>query len=266
MCDTGRLGFHYIHREDRLRRPLVRVGENYFPGAWGDVLRQVVERFSKYKGSEVAIVGSARGTLEELFLLRELGRLWGVDETLMDVLPRWGKGDGVLRSEDLNPNSAGARLLGVGKDGRMLGVIREGILGGRVRALFVFHEDVVKAGIGVEVLERLELLVVEDILPSGTSGVADYVLAGASFAEKRGSMISGGGRLQRLNRAIRPPGEAREDWEVLRDLWVGAGGKGEYEEVDDVFRDLVREFEGLEGLSLNGLGDEGVDVRGCFGR
>jgi NADH-quinone oxidoreductase subunit G len=267
MCDTGRLGFHYVHREDRLKQPLVRVGGNYFPGAWGDVVRQVAERFSKYdKGGEVAILGSARGTLEELFLLRELGKLWGVDETFMDVVPRRGEADGVLRSADLNPNTAGARLLGVGKDGRKLRVIRDGILAGKIKALYVFHEDVVKAGIGVEVLEKLEILVVEDILPNAVSAMADYVLPGASFAEKRGSMISGSGRLQRLNRAILPPGEAREDWEILRDVWVRAGGAGNYADVDDVFMALALEFKAIEGLSLNRLGDLGVDVSGFLER
>ena len=31
-------------------------------------------------------------------------------------------------------------------------------------------------------------------------------------------MINGKGRLQRLNRAVRGPGQARDDWEILRDL------------------------------------------------
>jgi NADH-quinone oxidoreductase subunit G len=261
MCDTGRLGFHYVHREDRLKQPLVRVEKNYFPGAWGDVLRQVTERFSKFGKGEVAMVGSARGTLEELYLLRELGKLWGVDEMGMDVVPRRGVADGVLRSADLNPNTAGAQLLGVGKDGRKLPLIREGIVSGKIKALYVFHEDVVKTGIGVDCLERLELLVVQDILPSATSAMAGYVLPGASFAEKRGAMINGAGRLQRLNRAIRPPGEAREDWEILRDVWLGAGGNRNFAEVDDVFAALASEFKGFEGMSLKKLDDGGLDVR-----
>jgi NADH-quinone oxidoreductase subunit G len=43
---------------------------------------------------------------------------------------------------------------------------------------------------------------------------ATVVLPACGFAEKRGSMINGKGRLQRLNRAERPPGTARDDCEI----------------------------------------------------
>jgi anaerobic selenocysteine-containing dehydrogenase len=47
-------------------------------------------------------------------------------------------------------------------------------------------------------------------------------LAGASYAEKRGSMINVTGRLQRLNKAVKSPGNARDTWEILRDLIVAS--------------------------------------------
>ncbi len=57
-----------------------------------------------------------------------------------------------------------------------------------------------------------------DMLENAATDSATALLPSAGFAEKRGSMINGKGRLQRLNRAIRPPGQARDDWEILRDL------------------------------------------------
>ena len=82
----------------------------------------------------------------------------------------------------------------------------------------------------------------------------------AAYAEKRGSMINGRGRLQRLNRAVRPPGQAREDWEILRDLlqeFTGSNGLGS---IEDVFRQMAESLPPLAGLSLSKIGDLGVKV------
>ena len=50
--------------------------------------------------------------------------------------------------------------------------------------------------------------VVMDLLSNEATGFASAVLPSFGFAEKRGSMINGKGRLQRLNRAVRGPGRA----------------------------------------------------------
>jgi NADH-quinone oxidoreductase subunit G len=82
----------------------------------------------------------------------------------------------------------------------------------------------------------------------------------SGFAEKRGSMINGEGRLQRLNRAVRPPGNARDDWEILRDLLQALGGSNGIYTIEDVFRQMSAEIPELAGLTLNKIGDLGVNV------
>ena len=49
-------------------------------------------------------------------------------------------------------------------------------------------------------------------------GVADVILPGASYAEKPGTWVNLEGRVQRVDRAVFPPGDAREDWTILRAL------------------------------------------------
>ena len=46
-----------------------------------------------------------------------------------------------------------------------------------------------------------------DMLSNEATAFASAVLPSLGFAEKRGSMINGKGRLQRLNRAVRGPGQ-----------------------------------------------------------
>ncbi len=99
-----------------------------------------------------------------------------------------------------------------------------------------------------------------DILSNQSTSYASAVLPSFGFAEKRGSMINGKGRLQRLNRAVRGPGQARDDWEILRDLLqVMTGANGIYT-IEDVFRQMSAAVPEFAGLSLSKIGDLGVQV------
>ena len=98
------------------------------------------------------------------------------------------------------------------------------------------------------------------LLQNESTKAATALLPSFGFAEKRGSMINGKGRLQRLNRAIRGPGQARDDWEILRDLIQAySGGNGIYT-IEDVFKQMSESAQPLAGLSLSKIGDRGVQV------
>jgi NADH-quinone oxidoreductase subunit G len=99
-----------------------------------------------------------------------------------------------------------------------------------------------------------------NVLPNDATENATVVLPACGFAEKRGSMVNGKGRLQRLNQAVRPPGNARDDWEILRDLLQGVGGGDSLHSVDDVFRQIAETVPQFGGLTLNKIGDLGVPV------
>ena len=159
-------------------------------------------------------------TNEELFLVRRLATSLGIRN--IDVLPRPQKGDGFLVSDDGNPNTSGAKLLGVAT-GR-LAEIAQAVEGGRITGLVVLGEDAADCGISESGLKSLELLVAMGILANKTTPHATVVLPSSAWAEKRGSMINAKGRLQRLNQAIQPPGQARDDWEILRDLLRAGSG------------------------------------------
>ena len=73
-------------------------------------------------------------------------------------------------------------------------------------------------------------------------------------------MINGKGRLQRLNRAIRGPGQARDDWEILRDLIQAYSGRNGIYTIEDVFKQMSGSVPALAGLSLSKIGDLGVQV------
>ena len=115
-------------------------------------------------------------------------------------------------------------------------------------------------GLSVEELARMPALVVMNTLPNEATKNATVVLPACGFAEKRGSMVNGKGRLQRLNRAIRPPGNARDDWEILRDLLQAVGGGDSLHSIEDVFRRISETVPRFAGLSLSKIGDLGVQI------
>ena len=259
MCDYGRLNFGYIESERRLLEPRILSGEKLVPVDWPTAMAQAAAQLKHCQGLEVAIIASGRMTNEELWLTAQLARTLGV--RWIDIVPRFGPGDDILLSEDRNPNTNGARLLGItAEPGAQLPAIVEGVKSGAVRALLVLGEDPTKCGLSLEQLKQLPSLIVMDILSSVATENATVVLPSFAFAEKRGSMINGDGRLQRLNRAVRAPGQARDDWEILRDLIQACAGTNGIGSVEDVFRQMSETVPHLAGLSLSKIGDLGVPV------
>jgi formate dehydrogenase major subunit/formate dehydrogenase alpha subunit len=93
---------------------------------------------------------------------------------------------------------------------------------GRLRALYILGEDPAMtepdSNHARASLAASEFIVLQEIFPSETSAYADVLLPGAAFAEKSGSYTNTERRVQIVRQAIRPPGEARPDWQITADL------------------------------------------------
>jgi NADH-quinone oxidoreductase subunit G len=260
MCDSGRLNYKWINREDRL----VEVKRQKAEGrndklSWSTALKEISELLSKAPQGSAAIIVSARQTNEELFLLKKLA---AKVEAITDSIPRTGEGDKLLVSADRNPNSNGARLIGIcsHKMGDQIPKISKGIEQGTIKTLIVFGEDVTKHGIPANLLSKLEMLIVSDILPSETTKLAHYLLPGCAHVEKRGTFTNGKGRVQKFMKAIEPRGDARPEWEFLHDLLFNVTGQDGYATIEGLFNLMAKEVPAFNGLTWAGLGDSGVTV------
>jgi NADH-quinone oxidoreductase subunit G len=259
MCDYGRLNFDYIQSDRRLLEPRIASEERLVATDWPIAIAQAALQLKQLAGLEIAIIASGRMTNEELWMALQLARALGVE--LMDIVPRTGPGDDILLSEDRNPNTNGARLLGVTSEpGAKLPAIADAVKSGRVKALITLGENPVGLGISAEQLQNLSAFIVMDILSNTATKHATVVFPFLVFAEKRGSMINGDGRLQRLNRAVRAPGQARDDWEILRDLIQACSGPNSIYSIEDVFRQMAAAVPEFAGLSLSKIGDHGIQI------
>lgn len=258
MPDSHRLNFHPINDEARLKDPVIR-GED-IPAKWSVALATAGEQLKRFAPDQIAILASGRMTNEELFLTRRLAKNLGTE--WIDILPRPQESDGMLISEDGNPNTTGAKLLGVAasEPGAKLQEIVAGIRSGAIKALISLGEDATAAGLTDLDLSRLESLIVTSILPNRTTAAATVLLPSAAFSEKRGTMINLAGRIQRLNRATASPGQARDDWEILRDLIQAVGGGNGIYAIEEIFKQMASETPSLNGLSLAKIGDLGVEL------
>jgi NADH-quinone oxidoreductase subunit G len=74
---------------------------------------------------------------------------------------------------------------------------------------------------------------------------ADVVLPGAAYAEKHGTYVNTEGRVQHSEKAVFPPGEAREDWAILRAVSELAGKTLPFDSFGELRQQMVKEFPAL---------------------
>jgi NADH-quinone oxidoreductase subunit G len=260
MCDYGRLNFHYANSTDRLKTPQIRENQTLVETSWNAALIKAGEELRRFQKDEIAVVASARMTNEELWLTKKL--IDSIGTTLHDVVPRTGEADHILMDGDRNPNTLGAQLFGVTgeKSGHRLPDLAQNIKSGAIKAVVALGENLTLLGLTVEELQKLSVLIVMDILPNETTRSATVLLPSSAFSEKRGSMINIKGRLQRLNRATQPPGTARDDWEIIRDLIQQLTGSNGIYLIEDVFKQITESIPEMNGLSLSRIGDQGIQL------
>ncbi len=93
---------------------------------------------------------------------------------------------------------------------------------GDIRAIYVMGEDPMTSEPNLKhahhALEKLDLLVIQDIFANETALYGHVILPAASFAEKSGTFTNTERRVQRVRPALAPPGDARPDLDILLDL------------------------------------------------
>jgi NADH-quinone oxidoreductase subunit G len=132
-------------------------------------------------------------------------------------------------------HTAAARVGGLdlgfvpGSGGRDTDAIVAGAGQGAIEVLFLLGADEIDTG-------RLGSAFVVYIGHHGDKGAAraDVVLPSAAYTEKDATYVNTEGRVQRARRAVFPPGEAREDWAVVRALAEACGTRLPFDRLAEV--------------------------------
>jgi formate dehydrogenase major subunit len=108
------------------------------------------------------------------------------------------------------------------KPGLTVVEVIKGILAGNVKGMYIMGENPAMsdpdADHAREALAKLDMLVVQDLFLTETAYLADVILPASSFAEKTGTFTNTDRFVQLGRQALNPPGDARQDLEVIIEL------------------------------------------------
>lgn len=132
-------------------------------------------------------------------------------------------------------------------------------LAGHFRAQILFGEDPVVTDPDQnhvrQAYKSLDLLVVAELTMTETAKLADYVLPAASFAEKSGTFTNCERRVQHINPAMTPIGEAMADWQWLQALAKKMGSDAlnwsNSEELFDEMAAITPAYQGMNYAKLD---------------
>jgi formate dehydrogenase alpha subunit len=140
---------------------------------------------------------------------------------------------------------------------------------GRVRAMYVMGENPMLSDPNIghveQALRTIDFLVVQDIFLSETAELAHVVLPATSSLEKDGTFTNTERRVQLLSPILPPPGEARPDWQITRDIArqlahkLGRDGSSwDYQSTAEVMAEVASVTPIYGGIRHERLGGQGL--------
>ena len=135
-------------------------------------------------------------------------------------------------------------------------------LEGTIKALYIMGENPVLSDPDmnhtIQALKKLDFLVVQDIFPTETAELADVILPAACFAEKDGTFTNTARMVQRVRKAVEPPGDAKEDSLIIVELAKRFGVDMTYDIIEDVFREAGNLWPALAGINYRRIAKNGL--------
>jgi len=147
------------------------------------------------------------------------------------------------------------------KPGMTVLQMAEAAVEGKLKALYVMGENPALSDPNLnfcaKALKSLEFLVVQDIFFTETAEFADVVLPAACLLEKDGTLTNTERRVQRVRRALEPPGEALPDWQIIAWLAEKCGAVWHYGSAEAIFEELRRLTPQYAGITWKRIEREG---------
>ena len=107
-------------------------------------------------------------------------------------------------------------------------------------------------------LRTIDFLVVQDIFLTETARLADVVLPSACFAEKEGTFTNTERRIQRIRKAVSPPGVAKSDWQIIAALAGRMGYAMNYSSAQEIMEEINRVTPSYGGITYKRLEKNGL--------
>ena len=133
---------------------------------------------------------------------------------------------------------------------------------GKLKALYIVGENPLVSDPDLNHAEKsiqnLDFLVVQDIFLTETAQLADVVLPSKCFAEKEGTFSNTERRVQRVRKAISPPGEALDDWRIVCEISKRMGYDMTYENSRAIMEEISKLTPSYAGINYDRIEDVGI--------
>lgn len=137
---------------------------------------------------------------------------------------------------------------------------------GEIKGLYIYGEDPVVTDPDtthiIKALKSLDFFVIQELFMTETAKYADVILPGCSYLEKEGTFTNTERRVQRVRKAIDPPGEARLDTDIIIDLMKRMGYPQKHMTSAEIMDEIASVTPSFGGISHARLDSEEVGGRG----
>jgi NADH-quinone oxidoreductase subunit G len=286
ITDEVRYGWKFVHREDRLTRPLRKQFGVRTDTEWPRAIGEAVALLSAAESAEkrLAVMVSPMLSCEDAFALAQAA-LAIDDNAILAVGPVPVQGQNKVFPAGIDPKDPKAFTMYAEKAPNARGVRRvleamSATRGGADATVATYEQLLAElrvSNIGAvlvtgnypsewvttDLIEGLKgkTVVLIDTLPTALSDMADIVLPGAAWVEKAGTFQNARGILQAFEQAVPAPGQARAEAQIGMDLWSAAtGGRAEMYNAADLRQRMAAEMPEQLGHMVSGVALPSVPV------
>ena len=249
MCDGGRMTYKDVHAEDRLSTALARRDGGLEPRGWREARDELLGLIKP--GGVAYALADPRQSLEELVLFRRLARLLVGESQMAGGLAGdgVGEGDDLLLAADRRPNRKSLEWLDLPET---TSADLAAALGEARGTLLVLGGDPLADPDLARAASRLRVVYL-GTRRGATAEAAQLVVPLSMWAEKDALWVNKQGRIQRGQRVVAAPGDAREDWRLLVDLLAHLGADPDVAGLPALRRLVARELGLVDEDVLNRL-------------
>ena len=147
-------------------------------------------------------------------------------------------------------------------EGTKMPAMFDGIAHGDIKALYLIGENVVMSEPNqahtLHALKNVEFLIVQDIFMNETAEYADVVFPAVCYAETEGTFTNTERRVQRVRKAVEPPGTARDDWWITCEIARRMGFDMEYASAEHIWEEIRALSPAMAGITYQRIACQGI--------
>ncbi len=133
---------------------------------------------------------------------------------------------------------------------------------GELKALYVIGENPLVSDPDLNHAEKslanLDFFVVQDIFLTETAKMADVVLPSKCFAEKEGTFANTERLVQRVRKAVEPPGQALDDWKITCEIGERMGFPMSYQSSRSIMDEIASVTPSYAGINYDRIEQNGL--------